>query len=226
MATPFPTPTGVVHIRLLHNLATSTNYGSGFDMSYSNGPPGADDMSILAAAVGVAYGAHLSPLLWAEFSLAEVQISDLAHPETVSGLSTVVHAGTRSGVPLPLSVTACLSKSINRRYRGSRPRMELPWGVLGDEASNESWDPAFISAANAAWVAFIAALVGTNFGPCTVGAEVSVSYIGQPYTVVSTSTSGRPQIRGTKKNPPEVFSVTASQLNARFGSQRRRLGRS
>lgn len=219
---PLPnTPEGVLKIRLHHEIAADTNIRPGFEMKYSGGPPPTDDLTLVAAAVSTAWGAHLAALMTASNNLDDVTVQDLANRDTPVGIHVGAVAGTRAGVQQPVNCTALLNKSVDRAYRGGKPKMFLPYGTDSDIISPSQWSTAFRTALDNAWTAFIAALSGTEFGSITLGAEAAVSYFGPP-TIPNTG-PGRQKTVSTQRTPPLVQTVTGHATSAIFGSQRRRL---
>jgi len=212
-----------VHTRLLHTDAGAIEYGFGFDQGYTGGPPSTSDLATAAGLVRTAYAAHLASLLEASYHLTQTICSDLAVPTTVDGVDSTSVAGTRAGNPLQMSIAAVLSFGIARKYRGARPKMFATLGTYNDLATPQQWAPAFATAVETAWAAFQAAIVGVSFGPAAFGAQVGVSYIGPPYRVVISPTTGRGRNVGTERNPPIVSNVTTVALQIKLGSQRRRL---
>lgn len=225
MAEPLPTPSGVVRTRFVHDLTDPTDYGFGFDMAYTGGEPSTADLNTLATTMRTEYGDHLAALLSSDFSLTRTNVVDLQHPSTVNGEDLTNVAGTRSGEGQVSSLCTTIVYTPNRRYRGSRPKSFTPFGVFGDLANTQHWGAGWITAVEDAWTGFITALTGQTFGPCTLGAQCSVSYITGPYAFVPGTTPGRGRIEGTPRNPPLVLEITAIAVSTKVGSQRRRLGK-
>jgi hypothetical protein len=224
MSAPLPTPSGVVRTHIYHTLNLSTPFAFHFDAAYGAGPPGTDDLNIAAASVRTAYVAHLLSMLSGDATLDNVTVTDLAHPATPEGIVTGTTPGTRTGTPpLPANCCAVLSFGIARRYRGSRPKLFAPWGLQVDTNTYNAWGTSFQTEVVTKWTAFLAALSGVSFGDASWGGQVGVSYIGEPYSVVVSPTTGRARNVGTARNPPGVYPVTSTVLSPTIGSQRRRL---
>lgn len=223
MATPLPTPSGVVHIRFLHNLAGPTLYGTAVDWAYTGGPPTTGTLSSIASLARTAYNGNLDALLPEAWSLHETRVTDLANPDTVEGIDTTVVTGGRAGTSALDSKCAVLIYFPDRRYRGSRPKGFFPWGVDGDLGSGKTWSGAFQTEVNGDWANFRTALDGQAVAGTTLTNHVSVSYITEPYHVVTSPTTGRARNVGTPRNPPLVMPILTTSLSAKVGTQRRRL---
>jgi hypothetical protein len=223
MAAPLPTPSGVIHFRCLHDLASLPLYGAAFDVAYTGTAPTTADLEAFAEACNTYYESHLIGLLPEAWSLAEVICTDAAHPTTVEGIYSTPISGTRSGVSALDSKSACVIYFPDKRYRGSRPKGFWPWGVDGDLGSGKTWGADFIAAVNTAFAAFMNELVTTTSGGTSLDRQVSISYIGPPYSIITNPTTGRGRNVGTQKDPPEVITVLSVGLSATVGTQRRRL---
>lgn len=224
MAAPLPTPSGVIRFRLMHTfVGAPTPLGTKFDQAYTGGAPSVGDLTTLAGKIRAAYATDLAGLLHSDWSLTEVEAIDLANPTNPTGSDTTAVVGTRAGNPFDIGVAACLFFDVDRRYRGSKPKMFAPWGVTADGANAWSWSSAFITIVETQWGLFQVAIDGQGAGATTLGGQVGISYIGPPYHVVTSPTTGRGRNVGTPRNPPLVLGVTSEKLSPTYGSQRKRL---
>lgn len=222
MPAPPPTPSGVVRFRLIHELDSDLSIGCHFDYSYTGGPPSNADLATLAAGVAGAWNTDVASLLSSDGLLSSVIATDLANPSTVDGVWTGSHAGTRSGNIATLATAATFIWAPNRRYRGSRPKMFAPYGVQADVTGANEWTSGFQSSAVTAIDAFMGALSGLTAGSTQLTSQAYVSYF-EGLTVLPPSPSGRVKTVPKLRTVPAVFAVSTRRLQARLGSQRRRL---
>jgi hypothetical protein len=221
MPGPVPTPTGVVRAVMGFAPSTDANVRSRFDMSYGGGPPSTSDLLNWAALVSSAFGTHLAALLTSSDALEYVEGIDLQVPGTPAGVYSTAVAGTRSGTQVPLSVTACINFTPDRRYRGSKPKIFLPFGTDSDVNNPDTWTSTFKTAVDSGWAAFIAELAGATVGSIVLGGQVCVSYYSG--TEPNPNPRGRLQRIPTPRTVPLVQPITNHGLNLIFGAQRRRL---
>jgi hypothetical protein len=225
MAPPLPTPTGVVKLTMKMLLGGFGPYGDSFSMSYTGAAPTTAQLSSLATTVATEWNTNLAALARSADTLVEVIAVDLANPGTIEGTAIVSHAGTRAGTASTSGLCVSLAFSPNHRYRGSRPKAFLPFGVDTDLASLQHWSTTFLTAVQTGWAAFITGVVATNASGIALGVQVSVSYIGPPYTIHPNSGNTRAHAVGTPKTPPAVYTTLAVIAAPKVGSQRKRLGK-
>ena len=226
MAARLPTPSGVIGVRLGHDLGVADIYGCGFQFGYSGGAPSSADLAVISSEISTAYGTHLASLLSADYALVEVTCRDLANPSTVPGVWSGSVAGTRSGNTNDAGVALCLSFLPDRAYRGSRPKSFFPWGVNADQSTSQQWSSAIRTAALTAWGAYQENLADISHGTTDLTVQQAVSYIKPPYTLVPNPTNpGRGRSVGTLRDPPLVMSIISTVANPKIASQRKRLGK-
>ena len=216
------TPTGVVRSFLHHEASTDLDIHCRFDLAYEDGPPNTAQLASIAAAVSGAWGTHLASYLTSAEALYDVACADLANPDTINGRYTTPVDGTRSGTQNPNQVCAVLSFQPDRKYRGGKPKIFLPYLVAGDQSTPVLWTSGTISALATAWTAFIDELTGTTVGGCLLGQQVCVSYYGPP-TVPATK--GRQRLVSTQRTTPLVKNILSTTGLISIGSQRRRRGK-
>jgi hypothetical protein len=212
---PNPTPSGVIKVSFTHG-----NGSFSLKFAYSGSTPSAGDLTTLAGVISTAYAGTLAGLLASEFALIKTEVLDLANPGHPAGINETVVDGTRSGTPAPNQVAALMDFTIGRRYRGSKPKAFMPFGVESDFATPIQWTTDFATEVDSTFGNFVDDIGGTTFGGSTVGTQVSVSYFDGKTVNPNPSSSRRfvPTPRGT----PVVDPVLNAQLRVLFGSQRRR----
>ena len=211
-----PTPSGV--IRITHDVAGIVFR---WEIGYTGGPPSTANLNSIATAARTAYSNQLKALCSSGYSMILTQAYDLQTPATPIGQDATAVAGTRAGTAAPLNVTALLNFQVNRRYRGSKPKVWLPFGTDTDIASNIAWATTFTTAVDTAWAAYVAALSGTSYGTTSLTNQVCVSYYSGK--TKNPNPSGRLQYVPTPRGTPLVQQVTGVSCRTVFGSQRRRL---
>jgi hypothetical protein len=130
--------------------------------------------------------------------------------------------GTRGAVILPPAAAVVISHSIARHYRGGHPRTYLPLGEGGDVTNGGLWTTGLTTAAQTAWGAWVAGLIGGSpYGSLTIQNIVNVSYFGPPNRTITGST-GRVRTVSTVRAVPIVDTITGHVTRSNIGSQRRR----
>ena len=190
-------------------------------LSYSGSPPSAAATQALATDIGEAAAAHLASVLSETYSITFGELEDLSSDTGNSAITDIAAAGTRSGTANDVALCVLLNHSIGRRYRGGHPKTFWPWGVEGDLLNNNAWESASITAFDAAWVAFLAAIVGASSGGVTITGLVNVSFYSG-FTAVMSPTTGRyrniPKLRAN----PVIDPIVNTAVNAIPSTQRRR----
>jgi hypothetical protein len=213
---PLPdTPTGVVQIT--HDCA-GINFR--LELAYAGTAPTTAVLAAIATAARAQFALDLAGLMSSNYNMIQTTARDLAHRATPPGIDTTTVAGARAGTPAPLSVCALVNFTVNRSYRGSKPKVWLPFGTDTDILNQTTWTNAFTSSVTTFWGAYITGLAGQAFSGTTLGGQVCVSYFGPP-TVPATH--GAKRLVSTQRAVPLVQTVTSHITRAVFGSQRRRL---
>lgn len=215
------TPSGVIRSHLHYSPGTGFNFRPRFDIAYTGSAPSQATLASVATAVRTAHTGHLAGQLCSAYQLDDTTCQDLATRSTPSGVDTTASAGSRGSGPPPNNCTAMIIFSPNRAYRGSKPKIFLPYGIASDQASVTGWSTGFANGLTSAWAAFIAALNGQTIGTVTLGAQAAVSYYGPP-TIPNTG-RGKNKTMSSLRSTPLVMVVSAAQASQTFGSQRRRL---
>lgn len=216
MASLPPTPSGVIRFRMKANGVWSS-----FCMGYSGTAPSATAMTALCNDVVTQWGSHLAPLTISSGQLNFVTGLDLANPSNPLIQVTASTNGSRSGNALPSSISASLIFYPATRYRGSKPKAWMPFGVESDQTSSQDWSSTFVSAVNTGWAAFITGLSGASSGGCTLTAQVAVSYYHGKQA--NSNPNSRLRYQPTPRATPVVLTINSVACGVVFGSQRRRL---
>jgi hypothetical protein len=209
-----------LRVRLVYDLGSGLDAGQRLYFSYSGSAPTGANCTTLASDIQGAWSSHLAALISADLSLTEIDVLDIATDSGLSGQWSGSVAGSRSGTPLPNQVCTNIEFNIARRYRGGKPRTYLPAGLLADEATNESWSSAYITAVNAGFAAFISEVEGLSVGAIGTLAHVNLSYYKGFTNIVNSS--GRERAVPTYRSVALVDTITGYSTKALMGSQKRR----
>jgi len=215
-----PSVPGVAKIILRHTIGDDTTAAARFFMRYGAGWTG--PLAVLAAdAIALAWNAHLAARTVNTTNLHEVDVEDLASPSSPVGSASVVHPGTIAPASeTPNSACFRIDFQIGRRYRGGKPCIYCPSPDLNELTGGRTFQPAGLAANEAAWNAFIAAVVAGTAGNLILSDQVNVSYY-EGFTP-HTGTTGRVRNVPNRRGTPLVDDVIAAIGNPTLASQRRR----
>jgi hypothetical protein len=221
MAAPPLPDVPVVRCRLDYQDTTSLRSGSRFFLSYTGSAPSGANCTTLAGDIEAAWVTNLQTLINDNFALVEVDVLDIATDAGLSGQWTGTEAGTRSGTPTPNQVANNVEFGIARRYRGGKPRMYLPGGVMADLNDAATWEATFVTDSENAVAAFFAEIEGLSVGSMGTLKHVNLSYY-QGYR--TRMTGGGQQTFAPKYRSPNALhdDITGYFGKRELGSQRRR----
>jgi hypothetical protein len=214
-----PSPGSVIKLNLNWGvegdaLAQTIHY-----FRYSGGAPSAGALSTLCQDAVSSADTEFGPLCSNSVGILAATARDLASAMGNEATAGTPWVGTRGTALLPPGAAMVIAHSISRHYRGGHPRSYLPLGVSGDVALTGLWASAFVTAADTAWGAWIAYLVGT--GDAGINALVNVGYYGPPNRTI-TSSGGRVKTVSSVLATPHVDVITGHVARKNIGSQRRR----
>jgi hypothetical protein len=224
MSPALPAVASTLRVQMKHTWATDADLMCRFYVQYAATEGTAAEYATFATAVATAWNSNLAAIISSQVTLVEVIVEDLTSSSAPSGTWTGSHAGTESSGTIPTSVATLLNFTIARRYRGGKPRMYLPPPGNSQLTSSVQWTSAFITAAESAWTAFIAAVVGAGWSGSGTLAQVNVSYY-EGFTPFEGPTGRYRNIAKLRTAGPAIDTITGSSVNARPANQRRRLGK-
>jgi len=209
-----------VRVKLDYTHTDGSLAGSRFFIGYSGAAPSAANCATLAADIGTAWEGNIAGLVNPDWSLAQVDVEDIATDSGLSGVSDTAHAGGRSGTALPVQIAANVEFNIGRRYRGGKPRIYWPAGNDGDLADQAHWDAGFITDLNTDTAGFFAAIEALSIGSMGSLQHVNLSYYYMFTNVTNSSgrTRAAPKYRATALVDP----ITGYSAKGLLSSQRRR----
>ena len=209
----------------MHGVGFNTAIGSRIFYSYTDASaPSIADLNTLCTNVRTAWNTNLAGMLTSDGVLEAVIADDLASAAGNQGANRTTAAGTRAGHYFDQMQAVVINFRIGTRYRGGKPKVFLPFGIVTDAESGNLWTSAFQSALNTAWGNFTTALNGLVAGGITLGTQQAVSYFKGAQNNTSTSKWARrnvPAPRGT----PVVSSVLSYSVSPIVSNQRRRAQR-
>lgn len=219
--TPPPLPaTPCVRVRLDYSQTDGFSGGSRFFLSYSGSAPTGANCSTLASDIATQWATDFPSWINVDWALTEVDVLDIASDSGLSGQWSGSHPGTRSGGALPAQVAGVCEFGIARRYRGGKPRMFLPPGVISDLADPGHWISGYLAGLSAAPAALMAGIETLSIGAMGTLAHVNLSYY-KGFTNI-TNSSGRTRAVPSYRSSALVDTVTGYFGKARLGSQNRR----
>lgn len=207
---------------LEHTYDEDPHLTSRFYVKYSGGAPSVADCNTLALAVSSAWDAHLVNLPPADVALVGVVVTDLTSPSAHQGTWAGSITGTRSGAPMSINDVVNLGFKIDRRYRGGKPKMYGPWGVVTDLDTRNTWTSGFVSAVNSDWGDFMSYVLASVAGTTTLTDQVNVSYY-EGFASVQNPVTMRWRNIPTPRPAAVIDVITAHACSPTVSSQRRRL---
>jgi hypothetical protein len=181
---------------------------NGHYLQYTGTAPTVANLATIAAAIGSAWTANLAALCEPEVTVTEIDTTDLTSAFASQAATSQSLIGTRAGDPLPVNIACVVSWQANFRFRGGHARTYLPAGAQTDITSGRLWASGFVSAANTAVAAYLAALNAISVGGATYK-MVMVSY----------------REANVDRTVPLVVTINSGSVHGRLDTQRRRLGK-
>lgn len=220
--TPLPDVPGVLKLDLSYLVGIDATALNRLFWTYTGGPPSNSDCDLLAAHVGSAWSDQLSGMFGASTTLESVSCVDLTTLDSGEGISVSADGGTRSGGDLPGGACALIGYTIDRRYRGGKPRTYLAAGTDTDLLNRQTWTTDFIGEMNTQWPLFVAEVSAGAVGSTAFGAQVMVSYYSGTHATPSPTNPDRQVNRPVRRDTPVVNPIQFAACRPHVASQRRR----
>jgi hypothetical protein len=199
--------------------ANPTVYNNLF-FAYTGSEPDASDCSAIALTIANAFGSVKA--LWDEGTyLTGVEVTDLTSPSAGQGFTTASIQGTNGGEIIGGSTSLLVNYTLNRRYRGGKPRNYFPWGTSANLATKQSWSTDWLATVSEDLATVFGDIIGSEGGATTVSNHVNVSYYSG-FTVVNPGGGKRARNVPNLRDTPQVDSITGRAPSVTPGSQRRR----
>jgi len=209
-----------LRVKLDYLNADTSRAGSRFYLSYAGGAPTPANCVTLATDIATAWGTDLAQLVASQWSLAEVDVLDIATNSGSSGIHAASIAGTNSGTAMPAQTALNVEFQIARRYRGGKPRMFLPPPAIEETVDAGHFSSSFVGTANTQVAAFFTAVEALSVGAVGALQHINLSYY-HSFTNIANS-SGRERAVPKYKDAATLDTVTGYAAKALIGSQRRR----
>lgn len=219
-----PNVPSVIRMRLKFTLGSDTDVLPHSYWEYTGGAPTNAQLVTMATGIESSLVTAMTGMFNANTTWTAVELTDLSSPTAAVGEFTFSHVGTRSGSNLPASAAANIAFQIARRYRGGKPRTEMPWFTQGDLNTSQTWNTTSIANANTTWGDVQTAMTSNIWSGGGSISQVNVSYYGPPNRTVTSST-GRVRTISTTRAIPLIDPVLSYGCQSRVGSVRRRLGK-
>jgi len=220
--TPLPPVVNVARVQLLWRVGPDLDVSTTTYWKYTGGSFTSGSAANMAAAIIAALPSGFNAFFSPAVSFVGIRVTDLSSDTGGDGTATADIVGTRTGGELPSSTCAVANYTINRRYRGGKPKGFFPFGSDGDLQGPSTWS----NAAAVVWLAAVqdifAAIQGVASGGSTLSSHCSVSYY-QDFKVVISASTGRARNVPTKLATPNVYDVISTNISIKLGTQRRRI---
>lgn len=220
--TPLPPVVNVARVHLLWNVGPDLDVTTTQYWDYTGGSFSSGNAASMAAAIIAALPGGFDAYFTDQVKFTGVRVTDLSSDTGGDGTATADVVGTRSGGGLPASTAAVANYTIDRRYRGGKPKGFYPFGSESDLQGPSVWSDAALAAWLAAVEAIFAAINGASGGGSTLSAHVAVSYYSG-FTVITSPTTGRARNVPTKRTVPTTYDVVSTDISTYLGTQRRRI---
>lgn len=217
-----PDVPNVIRLDLIHSEAGDPGLGNRSFWRYTGGAPSITDLDTFCTGAAAAWNTNIAPLSATAVVLKEIVATDLTSPTGSRGTWTGTHAGTRSGDGLPMDACLLLNFTIDRRYRGGKPRTYNPWGTSTDLATERTWETTFLTDVTTGWGTFAGDIGAAVIGPASIDAQVNVSYY-KGFLPVQNPVTLRWRNIPTARAAALVDVIASFSPNPLVGSQRRRI---
>lgn len=216
-----PAAPGVIKVTLGFTIGVDTTAQSSFHVHYSGTAPTDADLVAFCTSVANSWNTNMPLTYPTANSLTSVNAEDLSSSTGAVGHQNVSIPGTNGGGITANSVALMIQFLIARRYRGGKPKVFLPIGAASDITTGGVWLPAFITAVQTDWSAFMAGVLSAGWTGAGTLTQVSVSYYSG-FTVVTNPITHRARNVPTLRGTPIVDPVLAISVEPGIASQRRR----
>lgn len=202
---------------------TPTNFaGCRRFYSYTGTAPSNATCAAIAADIHTEFSSHLNGLMSDDFSLNQIEVTDLSSNTGGQGAWDGTLVGARSGTAVSVSTAVNLGFDIARRYRGGRPKIYLPFGINTDLGSTQNeWSSTFTAAVDTGWTAFDAAVQAIVESGTTIAQNVNISFY-EGFVSSQNPITKRWRNIPTPRTTALIDIVTGHQASSFLSQQRRR----
>lgn len=218
---PLPVAAGVIKVTCNYTVGTDTAALSRFFIHYAGTAPTVAQLNTFATSIRTAWSGNLASLHAASIVLTSVNCEDLSSATGAVGSDAVSVPGTRTGSTMVGAACVMVQFIIARRYRGSKPKIFFPFGVVADTLNMQNWTSGLTTATSTGFIAFINAIVAAGWTGASTLNHVNVSYFSG-FTVVTNPITHRARNVPTLRGTPLQDNVTGYAVEPGIASQRRR----
>jgi hypothetical protein len=217
-----PAVPNVIRLQLLWTVANDADVSTTLYFQYTGDSP---DGSACAGIAEAAYSslAGLNYLWIDQVTLTGIRCTDLSASDSGDAVHAAATVGTNSDAFVSAAQALLVNYTINRRYRGGKPRSYFPFGGQGDMSTPDAWSSGFVNSCQTGLEDFFSTVQGTVVDGTTVSNHCNVSYYSG-FTVV-TPAGKRAKNVSTLRVTPLVNTVVTLDVSPRLASQRRRIPR-
>lgn len=219
-----PDVDAVIRVRYKFSRGTDIDVLPRAYFSYGGTPPTSAQLVTMATALETTFASQVSNMCTSDVTGTEIELTDLSSSTAATGSYSFSAAGARSGGKLPASACALVNFTIDRRYRGGKPRIYLPFGAETDLTNAQDWGSSFITAVNTSWGDLVAAWTTNVWSGGGTLQQVNVSYY-EGFASVQNPVTKRWRNIPTPRSSVTPDDIVGFGCNTRVGSQRRRLGK-
>lgn len=221
---PLPDVPQVVRVSLKFSYGSDLDVLPRFYFEYDDAAPTNAGLVTMATAIESSFVSNMEAAMTPLVTWTEVECVDLTTPDSAVGSYSFSHQGTRSGGELTANDCVLVNSTIQRRYRGGKPRMYLPWGSESDITTPQTWASGSITTFETYYTDLVNDVLAAFPSGTTGVGQVNVSYY-QGFDVSINPVTGRARNISKPRTAAVVDAILSSSVNARVGSQRRRLGK-
>lgn len=210
-----------VRINIPISVAGNSHCLNRIFIHYSGTTPTGSDLNTFCNSVATAWGTNLKSLANTNTIQGPITAQELSTNSGPIGAGTTSNTGTRTGTSLTAATSVNVRFQIARRYRGGKPKVFLPFGVVGDLSNQTLWGSSFVSAVGTGWANFMTAVLAAGWSGAGTLEHENVSYYSG-FTAVVNPITGRYRNVPTLRATPVQDTITGYSVDSQVGSQRRR----
>lgn len=190
--------------------------------TYTGTAPTDTELSTLNDGIESLVTANLMPNIHEDWSLIQIESTDLSSETSAQAISGYSAAGGLSGGKLPASVAVVVSQETGRRYRGGHSRVYIPAGDDTKILNESNWVEAFATAIATGWTDVVGGTLGLAWsGGGSLRQQMASFYDG--FTNVPYGTPTKYRRVPTGRDTAAFFPVTAIVGKQVIGTQRKRI---
>lgn len=215
-----PPVANVLRINLNYTLGSDPLAMNRFFIKYTGTAPSNAALNTFAGTVSSTWLTHMAPIHSSAVTMNLVTVTDLTSPTSGQGSNNATRTGTRVGSGMAGGSSVMIDFHIQRRYRGGKPRIYLPAGVVTDLGTAQAWLAPSVSAFQTAWNNWTNAIIAAPPAGATLTNLVNVSYYSG--WEAAEGSTGRPYAKSKVRTSVTPDDIVQMLVDPRVASQRRR----